>query len=293
MMRLAEIEAHIASMHELNNIVAAMRSLAGMRMQEAQTALPGIRSFADAVAEGIADARLLIEDDGSSPSTIAAPQALILFAAEHGFIGGFNERLLEAAKAALAIDGQLFVLGSRGAALAAEHGHAPVWIQPLATRSAAAPAVARRLSAELYRRIARGEVGPVDVIFCRHGRGRSPSVERRSLLPVDVTARTARPLRNPPLHNLEPRILYERLLTEYVFALLTEATVEAIAAENAARLAAMGAAHENVSRKLEALYRDARYARQTEITTEVLDIVTGAEAQMETDSSRHAKDQSP
>jgi F-type H+-transporting ATPase subunit gamma len=43
----------------------------------------------------------------------------------------------------------------------------------------------------------------------------------------------------------------------------------------------MGAAHENVSRKLEALYRDARYARETEITTEVLDIVTGAEAQME------------
>jgi F-type H+-transporting ATPase subunit gamma len=61
---------------------------------------------------------------------------------------------------------------------------------------------------------------------------------------------------------------------------LTEATVEATAAENAARLAAMGSAHDNVSRKLEALNRDARYARQTEITTEVLDIVTGAEAQM-------------
>jgi F-type H+-transporting ATPase subunit gamma len=43
----------------------------------------------------------------------------------------------------------------------------------------------------------------------------------------------------------------------------------------------MGAAHDNVSRKLEALYRDARYARQTEITTEVLDIVTGAKAQQQ------------
>lgn len=281
MMRLAEIEAHIAGMHELSNIVAAMRSLAGMRMQEAQTALPGIRSFAEVVAAGIADARLLIADDGSPPSTVAAPPALILFAAEHGFIGGFNERLLEAANAALALDGLLFVLGSRGAALAAERGHAPAWIEPMATRSAAAPAVARRLSSELYRRIARGEIGNVDVIFCRHGRGSSPSIERRSLLPVDVTARTDKQLGYPPLHNLEPRILYERLLAEYVFALLTEATVEAIAAENAARLAAMGAAHENVSRKLEALYRDARYARQTEITTEVLDIVTGAEAQME------------
>jgi F-type H+-transporting ATPase subunit gamma len=279
-MRLAEIEAHIAGMRELQNIVAAMRSLAGMRMQEAQNALAGIRSFADAVAEGIADARLLIAG-GDSPSWRArAPRVVVLFAAEHGFIGGFNERLVEAANGALEADDLLFVLGSRGAALAAERGHAPVWIQPMATRSAAAPETARRLSSELYRRIARGEVGRVDVIFCRHGRGSSASIERRSLLPIDVSPRADGSLRDPPLHNLEPPILYERLLAEYVFALLTEAIVEAIAAENAARLIAMGAAHDNVSRKLEALYRDARYARQTEITTEVLDIVTGAEAQM-------------
>ena len=70
MMRLAEIEAHIAGMGELLNIVAAMRSLAGMRMQEAQSALPGIRSFADAVAGGIADARLLIADGRPPPPTM-------------------------------------------------------------------------------------------------------------------------------------------------------------------------------------------------------------------------------
>ena len=46
MIRLADIEGHIASMQELHNIVGAMRSLAGMRMQEAQRALPGIRRYA-------------------------------------------------------------------------------------------------------------------------------------------------------------------------------------------------------------------------------------------------------
>jgi F-type H+-transporting ATPase subunit gamma len=280
MMRLAEIEAHIASMHELRNIVAAMRSLAGMRMQEAQNALAGIRSFAEAVAEGIADTRLLVASGHSAPPNVNTHRVVVLFAAEHGFIGGFNERLIEAAKQTIQKGDLLFVLGSRGAALATDRGHAPAWIQPMATRPATAPETARRLSSELYRRIARGEVGYVEVIFGRHDRGGVATVERRSLLPVDVSAGTARPLRHAPLHNLEPRILYERLLAEYVFALLTEATVEAIAAENAARLVAMGAAHENVSRKLDALYRDARYARQTEITTEVLDIVTGAEAQM-------------
>jgi F-type H+-transporting ATPase subunit gamma len=280
MMRLAEIEAHIAGMGELLNIVAAMRSLAGMRMQEAQSALPGIRSFADAVAGGIADARLLIADGRPPPPTMKTPRAIILFAAEHGFIGGFNERLLDTAQAALEPNDLFFILGSRGAALAMERGHTPVWTQPMATRSAGAPETARRLSSELYRRIAGGKVGRVEVIFSRRDRGGSAAIERRLLLPLDVTTLRARPLLQPPLHNLKPLVLYERLLAEYVFALLTEATVEAIAAENAARLFAMGSAHDNVSRKLEGLYRDARYARQTEITTEVLDIVTGAEAQM-------------
>ena len=40
----------------------------------------------------------------------------------------------------------------------------------------------------------------------------------------------------------------------------------------------MEAAHDNVAKKLDQLRQDARHARQTEITTELLDLVTGAEA---------------
>ena len=47
MTRLADIQGHIASMGELQDIVSAMRSLAGMRVQEAQRALPGIRRYAE------------------------------------------------------------------------------------------------------------------------------------------------------------------------------------------------------------------------------------------------------
>jgi F-type H+-transporting ATPase subunit gamma len=214
MMRLAEIEAHIAGMRELLNIVAAMRSLAGMRLQEAQSLLPGIGSFAAAVAGDIADARLLIADERSSPPTPKTPRAVIPFAAEHGFIGGFNERLLDEAHVAVGRGEFLFILGSRGAVLAKERELSPVWTHPMATRSAAAPKTARRLSSELYRRIARGEISRVEVIYSRHGRGSTASVERLSLLPLDVTSLKARPLREPPLHNLESHVLHERLLAE-------------------------------------------------------------------------------
>ncbi|MDU6673752.1 MAG: hypothetical protein E6501_34760 [Bradyrhizobium sp.] len=60
MTRLSEIQNHIASMDELLEIVGAMRSLAGIRVQEAQHALPGIRSYADSMAAGIGSALLLM-----------------------------------------------------------------------------------------------------------------------------------------------------------------------------------------------------------------------------------------
>jgi len=70
----------------------------------------------------------------------------------------------------------------------------------------------------------------------------------------------------------------EALIGEYTFARLTEATIESMASENAARLAAMESAHDNVSKRLVKLNRAAREARQNEITDELLDLITGAEA---------------
>lgn len=278
MTRLAEIEAHISSMGELLDIVGAMRSLAGMRMQEAQRTLPGIRRYAESVASGIADTLLLMEEPGPRPHAPRERLALVLCTAEHGFVGGFNERLVEAAQALLGPSDLLFVLGSRGAVLAFERGRPPRWTHPMATRCAAAPETIQRLLAELYGRIAQGRIARVEVIYARYAQGGAASIERRLLLPLDMASLKAKQPHQPPLHDLNPVALHEKLMVEYVFALLTEAAVESIASENAARLAAMESAHDNVSRKLEALHRDARQARQFEITSEVLELVAAAKA---------------
>jgi F-type H+-transporting ATPase subunit gamma len=278
MTRLAEIRGHIASMSELLDIVGAMRSLAGMRVQEAQRALPGIRRYAESMAESIGAALTLMPPPALETAPARMGRALVLCAAEHGFVGGFNERLALAAEAALGPRDALFVLGSRGAALLLERQRRPSWTRPMATRLSGAPETVRRLTTELYARIARGEVSRVEVVFGRYRQGGAPTIEHRLLLPLDLTALASKQPRQPPIHNLEPRALLEKLVSEYVFALLTEAAVESIASENAARFAAMESARDNVAKKLEQLRQGARRARQTEVTTELLDVVTGAEA---------------
>ena len=49
----------------------------------------------------------------------------------------------------------------------------------------------------------------------------------------------------------------------------------------------MSAAHDNASKKLEELRQDAREARQSEMTAELLDLVTGAEASSEVEHRQH------
>jgi len=278
MIRLAEIETHIAGISELLNIVGAMRSLASMRVQEAHRALLGIRRYAETMAAAIGSALLLMPEPSSAGGAARGRRAFILCTAEHGFVGGFNARVLDAAERVLDFDDTLFVLGSRGAVLARERRWTTAWAHPMATRPEGVPETVRLLTGELYRLIARGQIARVDVMFARHRQGIAAAIERRQLLPLDLASFALKQPRLPPLHHLAPDLLLERLVADYVFALLTEAAVEALASENAARFAAMGSAHDNVSKKLEELRQDARQARQSEITTELLDLVTGAEA---------------
>ncbi len=278
MTRLAELQGHIASMAELQDIVGAMRSLAGMRVQEAQRGLSGIRRYANEMAAAIGSALLLMPEPAAETRPSRGRRALVIFTAEHGFVGGFNERLAEAAQALRDSADLLFVLGSRGTGLLLERGWRITWTRPMATRLAGAPETVRHLTHELYGRIARGEISRVEMLFGRHRLGETPKIERHVLLPFDPRTLAAEPPRQAPLHNLAPRALLEKLMEEYVFALLTEAAVESIASENAARFTAMQSAHDNVSTKLDQLRQAARQARQDEITTELLDLVTGAEA---------------
>ena len=132
---------------------------------------------------------------------------------------------------------------------------------------------------QLYRLIARCRIAGVEVLFARHRQDGAASIERRRLLPLDLASLAPKEPRLPPLCNLAPQLLLEKLVADYLFAPLTEAAVESLASENAARFAAMGSAHDNVSKKLEELRQEARQALgQSEITSELLDLVTGTEA---------------
>ncbi len=72
--------------------------------------------------------------------------------------------------------------------------------------------------------------------------------------------------------------LFSALIRQYVFVSLYRACVESMASENASRLTSMQAAEKNIEDRLEELNAQYRHERQSSITSELLDIISGFEA---------------
>jgi F-type H+-transporting ATPase subunit gamma len=75
-----------------------------------------------------------------------------------------------------------------------------------------------------------------------------------------------------------PEELLGRLLPKYVDTQVFRSVAEAIASEHGARMTSMSAATENAGEMIRTLTLQLNRARQAAITTEIAEIVTGAEA---------------
>jgi len=280
MQRVSQLRARLAVIEELREIVGAMRSLAAAQVQKARGALPGIREYAAVVGDAIAQAvALLPERDTVADGDLPAGRDLVVFCSEHGFVGAFNDRLVQSAIDALEeLGGSLCIVGSKGALLAEERDYSPRMTRRMATHFGGIHDVVRGIGDGLFRRFARREIGRVDILFPRYEPGGRSAIEKQTLLPLDLRLFPVKADGEPPLHDIDAETLLDHLTEEYFFAALTHAATEAFASENGARLHAMEAAHDNIEKKIADLRQEERRVWQEEVTSELLDVVTGAEA---------------
>jgi F-type H+-transporting ATPase subunit gamma len=276
--RLADIVAKITNIRQLEAVVTAMRGIAASRAQQARALLAGIEAYSDVVTRAMSEALALVPAGEAIQHVSGRPiRGFILFSAEQGFVGAFAEHILDTAGDDLK-GADVFILGTRGAALAIERGVKLAWSAPMATQVSAVSLTANRVADALYAAISDGRMGDVDIVFPSFTSATGIEIIRRSLLPLDLT-RFQRPTADlPPLTTLAPPALVESLAAEYVFAQLCDAAMHAFAAENEARMLAMASAKTNIQSKLGELSRRENQLRQEEITTEIIELAGGAES---------------
>ena len=98
------------------------------------------------------------------------------------------------------------------------------------------------------------------------------------IAPEEVVGKGLGVVRPEYLFEPEAEQILDHLLPQYLITKIWAALLESAASENAARRRAMKAATDNADELLKILTRQANRARQDEITTEILEIVGGAEA---------------
>lgn len=274
MEQLPRVQARIANLRDLRDVMRALRALAASHVQEAQDALLGIRRYVQVIEDSITEgASLLPKADAlAGPLGPVDASVLIVVCSEHGFVGGFNERLLDLAEAKQREGQALHVIGRRGAMLAEERGLEVAWRHAMATHVGGVLGVARRVAGRL------AAVATADIVFGSYLRGGGFEPRTRSILPLDPALLAAPPRRNRPLHHLPPETLLQRLAGEYLLAEITRAVMESLASENGARLYAMETADRNIGDKLDVLQHKEHALRQEAITSELFDVVTGSEA---------------
>ena len=284
--RLADVTARIGTVEKLSAVISAMRGIAASRAQEAERHLESIRLYSATIGDAIGHALSFLPEADRPAAGAVAPgrQAVVVLAAEQGFAGAFSERVFDAAAGLgtgpgdllVVGDRDLLVVGDRGLPVAEERGLAVVWSAPMIAHTAQASALATRITEAVFERVAQGGASRVALVHGLPGPGGATEVAVHSLVPFDYSRFPPPPSGQSPRITLPPDRLLARLVEEYVFAEVIEAVMLSFAAENAARMRAMIAAHDNVSETLGDLVARSRRLRQEEITDEIVEIASSA-----------------
>lgn len=283
------IKRRLETTDDLRSIVRTMKALAAVSIRQYEEAVASLVEYARCIDLGL---QALLRERPTALLTLRRKPVrrlgIIVVGSDQGLCGAFNEQI-----AAYYLDARPAATGERhgtllavGVRVAGRLDDASIPIEEVMTLPASAALIAP-LVEDLLTRIdawrAAETVDGVRVFFNRIGAGVSYRPHHEPLLPLDVTRLRAlasapwRP-RAAPMIAGNWDAVFSAVVRQHLFVTLHRAIAESLAAENASRLAAMHAAERNIDQRLASLGAQFHRQRQTAITTELLDIVSGYEA---------------
>ncbi len=278
---LKVLRKRIATVRSTQKITKAMKMVAAARLRRAQEAAEAARPYAAKLTEMFSAVAAGIEAD-THPLLARRDEHrldVLVLTSDRGLCGGYNSNLLRAVAAFVRdrpqVEASISVVGRKGLDSYRRRGTALVF-QRTGILTTPAPVLAKELAAELTRRFVGEDTDAVYLIYNRFHSAISQVPTVVQLLPVAPPAGDARPVD----YLFEPTRtdLLALLLPRYIEALITQALLESAASEHGARMTAMDNATNNASDMIDRLTLSMNRARQAAITTELMEIVCGAEA---------------
>jgi F-type H+-transporting ATPase subunit gamma len=301
MATLLDFRRRIRSVKSSQQITRAMKFVAAARLRRAQEAALAARPYAQELARLLRSVMSRMQDvhhpliEKREEKNVLA----IVLSGERGLAGAFNANILrKASEFFRANSGKKVVtvpVGKKGRDSLKKAGFqfAGEFINVLARVEFKTAKEIANLATELY---AKGEIDAVYIIFSEFKSVMTANLVVEKLLPIEklVEAPDAKndsratdeqhekkqaeqdSAQIDYIYEQPPEHLLSKLLPKYVETQVLRAMLESSAAEYAARMTAMEAATKNAGEVIEALTMTMNKVRQAAITTEIIEIVSGA-----------------
>jgi F-type H+-transporting ATPase subunit gamma len=280
---LKALRKRIGTVRSTQQITKAMKMVAAAKLRRAQDTAERARPYARKLTEMFA-AVAAGADAGAHPLLARREERradMLLITSDRGLCGGYNANILRLAETVLRTPGRevsTFAVG-RKAIEYLKRRSIPTRSERTGVLQQSAVQVAGAIADELSARFVSGEADAVYLVYSQFRSAISQVPTVVPLLPVslpeaqEVAGSTVEYIFEPPR-----KALLGDLLPVYLRTLILQALLEAAASEHGARMTAMENATTNASEMIERLTLSMNRARQATITTELMEIVSGAEA---------------
>jgi F-type H+-transporting ATPase subunit gamma len=291
MASLKALKGRIASVKSTQKITKAMKMVAAAKLRRAQEAAVAGRPYAERLEKVMASLAAKVSVSESSPKLLAGTgkdqvHLLIVATSERGLAGAFNTNIVRAARRKaeeLTAEGKtvkIYIAGKKGRVLKRFYPQLVVADHEMGHIKRVAFSDARAVADDV---IARFEAGEFDVAHLFYARFQSALVQEpigRQIIPVAIDVNAA------PVDDGGAAVEYEPdeesiladLLPRNVAIQVFRALLENAASEQGSRMTAMDNATRNAGDMINKLTIQYNRTRQAAITTELVEIISGAEA---------------
>ncbi|CAN5549200.1 F0F1 ATP synthase subunit gamma [soil metagenome] len=288
MASLKEMRDQIKSVESTQKITRAMQMVAAAKLRRATDAAPNARTYAQRMAAVIANLAAGVSGDGAPKLLVGTGRQdrhlVVVTSSDRGLAGGFNSSIIRAARDrinALLAEGRdvkIITVGKK----ARDQLRRLFADRFLASFEAGVPGLASAQPVadkitELF------EAGQVDVVTLAFSRYKSVVVQTPTLaqlIPAQVAGAAATIDLKGAAYEYEPdeETILETLLPRNLTVQVLSALLENQAGFYAAQMAAMDNATRNAGDMIAALNLKKNRTRQAQITKELIEIISGAEA---------------
>jgi F-type H+-transporting ATPase subunit gamma len=283
------LRRRIKSVQSTKKITRAMELIAASRIVRAQQRVAAARPYSEHVTNvlgNLAAAGAGLSSPLLSPREEVRTVAFVVITGDRGLAGAYNTNVIRLAERALRDERAagrqvaLICVGKKAEGYFRFRGQ-PIEAAFQGMTDQPSYEDARTVAAAVTSKFEAGDFDQVELVYTQFISVGTQRVVRRRFMPLDPASLEAAAeggLTADYEFEPAPGVILDRLLPRYAEARLFAAMLDASASEHAARQRAMKSATDNAEELITKLTRVMNRARQDAITTEIMEIVGGAEA---------------